>query len=254
MDCEEARRRMMDQKRGRLSSVARRNLEGHVQGCDACKHEEALDSVMDVALSRLTAEPPPSLSARLPPLRTRLDAARSEVRSSVRRRVFWGLFGIAALGLAVAVFPRGYAEPDPLVHEAVNDHVRVLTAKAPVEVLGDAVERVAPQLASRLDFAPANAFSGDAETKLAGASVAYFIDRNAAAFVYQRETHVITVLIFRAEGLPWRGGGSRYAVTTRGYRAVLFRHGDLGYAIVSDLSEAALLGVAAKVDALTDPR
>ena len=237
----------MDARRGRLSSGARADLEGHVKGCDSCQHEEAIDSVLDVALSKLTAEPPPP-SARLPPLRTRLDTARSEVRRSVRGRIIWGLFGITALGLVVVMFPRGYVEPDSLAREAVNDHVRVLSARTPVEAPGDTVEKVAPQLAGRLDFAPVNAFGGDAETKLVGASVAYFLDRSAAAFVYQRETHAVTVLVFRADGLPWRGGGSRYAITTRGYRAVLFRHGDLGYAIVSDLSEANVLGIAAKVD------
>jgi anti-sigma factor RsiW len=238
---------MMEQKRGRLSSVARADLLGHVRTCDACKQEEAIDSVLDVALSRLTAEPPPS-STKLPPLRTRLEAVHAEARWSLQRRLLWGLFGLAALGLAVVFFPRGYVEPDPLVREAVNDHVRVLSARTPVEVTGDAVDRLTPQLAPRLDFSPVNAFGGDQDTKLVGASVAYFVDRPAAAFVYQRESHTITVLVFRAEGLPWRGGGSRYAVTTRGYRAVMFRHGDLGYAIVSDVTEAALLGVAAKVD------
>ncbi len=222
-----------------------------MKGCDACKHEEAIDSVLDVALSKLTAEPAAAdavKGARLPPLRSRLDAAHAEVRTSVRRRMFWGLFGLTALGVAVVLFPRGYVETDPLVREAVNDHVRVLTAKAPVEAAGDSVEKVLPQLAGRLDFAPANAFGGDGETRLTGASVAYFIDRNAAAFIYQRETHTVTVLVFRADGLPWRGNGSRYAVTKQGYRAVLFRHADLGYAVVSDLSEAALISIAAKVD------
>ncbi len=244
----------MEARRGRLTSIARADLDGHVKACDACKHEEAIDSVLDVALSKLTAEPPPSTGAlkdaRLPPLHTRLDAAHAGVRASVRRRMFWGLFGLTVLGLAVVLFPRGYVEADPLVREAVNDHVRLLTAKAPVEAAGDSLDKVTRELVGRLDFAPANGFGGDAETKLIGASVAYFIDRNAAAFIYQHETHTVTVLVFRADGLPWRGNGSRYAVTKQGYRAVLFRHADLGYAIVSELPEAALISIAAKVDSL----
>lgn len=255
VDCEEARRRMLEQKRGRLSSGARADLMGHVQQCEACKQEEAIDSVLDVALSKLTPEAPPSSpvssrgSGRLPPLRTRLDLVHSDVRASVRRRLFWGLFGLSVLGLAVVYFPRGYIEPDPLVREAVNDHVRVISAKNLVEVPGDAIEKIAPQLAPRLDFSPTNAFRGDQETKLVGGSVAYFVDRPAAAYVYQRDSHVVTVLVFRSEGLPWRNGGSRYTVTTRGYRAVMFRHGDLGYAIVSDVPEPVLLDAAARVDA-----
>jgi anti-sigma factor RsiW len=241
---------MVEARRGRLSSGARAALEGHVSTCEACKHEEALDAVLDVALSKLTPEPPPSgPRPNLPPLTTRLETARTEVRAAVRRRMVVGLFGIAALGLAVAVFPRGYVEPDPLVREAVNDHVRVLSADRPVEIAGDSVDKVAPWLGTRLDFAPTNTFDGDTETKLVGASVAYFIDRKAAAFVYARDSHKITVLAFRADGLPWRDSGSRYSVATRGYRALLFRHGDLGYAVISDLNENALLGIASKVDA-----
>jgi len=252
---------MGEQKRGRLSSGARADLQGHVKSCEACKQEEAIDSVMDVALQRLAAEPPPSASetsrapasGRMPPLRARLAEAHENARSGVRRRRLWGLFGLTLLGLGVVFFPK---EPptserdmtDPLVREAVNDHVRVISAKTPVEYAGDTVEKVGPQLAPRLTFAPVNAFGGDQDTKLTGGSVAYYIDRPAAAYVYQREAHVVTVIVCRAEGLPWRSMGSHNVVTSHGYRTVIFRRGDLGYAIVSDIPEAALVAIAVRVD------
>ena len=247
---------MVEARRGRLSSAARAALEGHVRDCDACQHEEALDHVLDVALSKMTPEPPPvssraGVSSGPGPESAgsaRLLAERRGPRASARRRVLLGLLALSGLGLLVVIFPRGYAEPDALLSEAVNDHVRVLSAARPVEVEGSSLDTVSPWLSARLDFAPTNAFGGDAETRLMGASAAYFIDRKAAAFVYARDSHTITVLCFRAETLPWRGGGARHAVTTRGYRTVMWRHGDLGYAVVSDLPEATLLGVAARVD------
>jgi hypothetical protein len=60
--------------------------------------------------------------------------------------------------------------------------------------------------------------------------------------VFHRRLHAITLLVFQADGLPWsrRGletiGAVRAQVTaSRGFNAIVWREGELGYALVSDV-------------------
>jgi len=141
-----------------------------------------------------------------------------------------------------------------MLAEAVNDHLRVLYSDHPVEVESGGIHQVKPWFAGRLDFAPAVAFGGDDDFPLQGGAVAYFLDRKAATFIFKRRLHVITLFVFRAEGLPWPGiatqplGGARGTFeTSRGFHVVLWRKGDLGYALVSDVDSADLQMLAVKV-------
>jgi anti-sigma factor RsiW len=80
------------------------------------------------------------------------------------------------------------------------------------------------------------------------------MDRKAAAFVYGHRLHVITLFVFRADGLPWPPSGGEalgphrlYVRESRGFRTLLWRSGDLGYALVSDTSEADLRELARRI-------
>ena len=54
MTCEEARDRLLDAQRARLAPEPRAALQGHLQTCAACAHEEAADALLSEALeSRL---------------------------------------------------------------------------------------------------------------------------------------------------------------------------------------------------------
>jgi anti-sigma factor RsiW len=141
-----------------------------------------------------------------------------------------------------------------LVAEAVNDHLRVLYSDHPVEVESGGIHRVKPWFEGRLDFAPVVEFGGDDDFPLEGGSVGYFIDRKAATFVFKRRLHEITLFVFRADGLHWPVSGLRpigaahgTVATSRGFHVALWRQGDLGYAIVSDVNEADLLALATKI-------
>jgi anti-sigma factor RsiW len=159
----------------------------------------------------------------------------------------------AALVVAVLLLSRP-REPDVLLAEAVNDHLRVLYSTHPLDVEGGGVHRVKPWFEGKVDFAPVVAFGGDDDFPLTGGAVAYFIDRKAAAYIYERRLHVITLLVYRAEGLPWSGvptvqlGHVRAALrTTHGFNVLLWRDGDLGYSLVSDLNQQELVTLGAKI-------
>jgi anti-sigma factor RsiW len=137
---------------------------------------------------------------------------------------------------------------DGLVTEAVNDHLRILASQHPLDVASSDFHQVKPWFEGRLDFAPEVSFLGDAAFPLKGGAVGYFLDRKAAVFVFNRRLHSISLFVVRAEGRPWPAGGARaHVVLSRGFNVMLWRSGELGYALVSDLDRAELTQLAAKL-------
>lgn len=161
----------------------------------------------------------------------------------------------AAAMVAVVLFAwRSRPSDDPMLTEAVNDHLRVLYSEHPVEVESGGIHQVKPWFEGRLDFAPVVPFAGDDDFPLQGGAVAYFLDRKAATFVFKRRLHLMTLFVFRAEGLPWPtvatvpvGNVRGTLESSRGFHALVWKKGDLGYALVSDVDEADVKALAAKV-------
>jgi len=209
-----------------------------------------VEQELSVALSRLPRrQAPEGLKRKL---------AQEWLEPAPVRRRSWARLGAAvALGAvlasAVLVGVQQHAASQQLFAEAVNDHLRVLYAERPIEIESGGVHQVKPWFAGRVDFAPVLGFGGDAEFPLQGGSVAYFMDRKAAAFQFKRRLHPITLFVFRAEGLVWplsarSLGGSKVASSTqRGFHTLLWRKDDLGYALVSDLDERELATLAQKL-------
>ncbi len=164
------------------------------------------------------------------------------------------LAGAALCILAMRARRRARSPDDRMVSEAVNDHLRVLYSEHPLEVESGGIHQVKPWFEGRLDFAPVVDFAGDDDFPLLGGSVAYFVDRKAATFLFRRRLHQITLFVFRAEGLRWPAWGGRAIgsgrgtlETQRGFHVALWRQGDLGYALVSDVNEGELLTLASKI-------
>jgi len=89
---------------------------------------------------------------------------------------------------------------------------------------------------------------------LKGGSVGYFRDRKAAVFVYARRLHPISLLVFRADGLAWpaRGltrinGTDASVASERGFNVIVWRRGELGYALVSDVDAGELTALAGRL-------
>ena len=89
---------------------------------------------------------------------------------------------------------------------------------------------VKPWFTGRLDFVPPINFIGDGEFVLRGGSLAVFQGHKAAAFVYQRRLHTITVLVHAdAVARP------REETTSRGFHVIGWASGGFGIALVSDI-------------------
>ncbi len=170
----------------------------------------------------------------------------------------------AALVVAMSVALQRRADDDAaaiaaLTREAVNDHLRVLQRERRVEIESGATHQVKPWFEGKLDFAPVVPSPVEPDMRLEGGSTGYFIDRKAAVVVYGLRSHVVTLLVFRADGLPWPSAKGFADERTplrgalRGFQVFLWRSGELGYALVGDVDPAGLSGTAAKLAAQTSP-
>jgi anti-sigma factor RsiW len=256
LSCREARARLLDDQRGRLAPEARRELGAHLATCADCAHENEVERLLDDALDQRLPARPASAA-----LRERIAA----MSTPAPRRRWWRGALVPALAVAAALVitvpalvyrqmaSMRAAATAGMVDEAVADHLRIVQAQRPFEVESGGLHQVRPWFEGRLDFSPVVPFSGDATVPLRGGALAYFRDRRAAAFIYGLRQHTITLLVFRAEGLPWPrrglariGGVDAYRTHERGFTVILWRAGDLGYALVSDADPAELTQIAAR--------
>jgi anti-sigma factor RsiW len=273
MNCQDARAAMLDEARGRLPSEKREDLAAHVAGCEGCAHEARAERLLgDLLQDRLPRyEAPASLRARLASLvegggtEGVASAAPATAPSAARsaRRSRWIPAAAAAIAMSIAAFGIGRVFRSPageelMVREAVNDHLRITFSEHPVEIASGGIHQVKPWFAGKVDFAPAVSFSGDDDFPLVGGSVAYFVDRKAAAFVFKRRLHTISLLVFPADGFGWSplgalgakdiGGGLRAtADSMHGFHVLLWQNQGLGYALVSDVDPAELEALARRV-------
>jgi anti-sigma factor RsiW len=233
-------------------------LRRHLDDCPDCAHADLVDRELTRALERRTPQyaAPIALKRKL--------AAGWPAPGLPRPRKLWPR-ALLPVGVAVAAllhvvpFAREIVSPtsragSAMVMEAVNDHVRLLQSQRPLEVESGGIHQVIPWFSGRLDFAPTVRFPGDADFPLRGGAVGYFVDRKAATLVYGRRLHTVSVFVFRADGLPWPRVGleklGRLEVlrtASRGFNVLLWRDGELGFALVSDVDSRDLSLLASKL-------
>ena len=259
MDCGDVREVLLDYQQGRLASEAQGQVRAHLDACSSCAHEDRLEHELTLALERRLPQYPAPLA-----FKRRLSAQwpALEVSSSARRRWLKSWMPVMAAAVILLVLtPLAWERvlaPDEgratMVTEAVNDHVRLLQSQRPLEIESSGIHQVIPWFSGRLDFAPGVRFAGDADFPLQGGTVGYFVDRKAASLVYGRRLHTVSVFVVKAEGLPWpRRGLERvgrlevYRASSRGFNVMLWRDGELGYALVSDVGPKDLTLLAEKL-------
>lgn len=263
MDCRESTSHLLDYQRGRLGPKQEEDLRTHLAGCSSCSRSEAVERTLTDLLERRLPQHPA-------PIALKLRLAAQWPSPAVVKLSWWERWGrpwapagaVALLVLlAIPLYYRALSFRQAggearMVTEAVNDHLRILQSGHPLEVESGNFHQVKPWFAGKLDFAPAVRFLGDQEFPLRGGSIGYFLDRKAAVFIYGHRLHVISLLVFRAESLPWPAGdtGESGKVraderTARGFNVILWRDGELGYALVSDADMPGIRRLAAKLGA-----
>ncbi len=277
-DCRETRALLIDYAAGRLDRDARARVESHMEGCASCRDNVAVETALEDALDRRlpryhapaalkqalearflaapAADDAPAALAKLVALAPPVAAPRAP---RARRWIGPLLSGGAAAALTavlmLAIGPRTpRSDGGALVAEALSDHMRVVASTHPLDVESGGIHQVKPWFTGRIDFAPRVAFSGDDDFPLVGGSLGYVFDRKSAVLVFKRRLHTITLLVFPPDGLAWPaqapvtvGRLSVVAQSRHGFSVLLWRDGDLGYALVSDVARADLETLATKI-------
>ena len=261
MDCYDVRDQLLDFQRGRLAPALASGVRRHLEACADCAHADLVERELSQALERRMPQyPAPIVLKRklaeswpAPALRADRSRGRPWMRWALPMAVTAAGLLILAPGVRDLVAPRGPGV-SVMVGEAVNDHVRLLQSQRPLEVESGGIHQVIPWFSGKLDFAPGIRFAGDEDFPLRGGAVGYFVDRKAAAIVYGRRLHNISLFVFKADGLPWptgklepAGRAEVYRVEARGFNVLLWREGELGYALVSDVNASDLLLLASKL-------
>jgi anti-sigma factor RsiW len=251
MECASTRELLHDLRRGRLDAARAAEVRAHLAGCAECGREEQAEAALDQALSERLPRYPAS-----PALRRRLEELAAESRPAsvvpLRRRspsLRWLLAPAAVAAMAILsaglLVERSVRIRDDaagrLADVLVTDHLRLLASSHPYDLESGINHEVKPWFEGRLDFAPA--VPGDrGELRLQGGAVGYVLDRKAAAISYALRRHRVTLLAFPGAGLAWpgtnrsAGGVPAFALSQRGFRVVMWRAGEMVYALVSDVS------------------
>jgi anti-sigma factor RsiW len=242
--CAELQPLLRDAARGRLDQGQATVVTAHLGTCAACRAISDQERALDQLLEEKLPQHPASLALKRR-LAARLPSVDLPTRSTRSRR--WALLALplaACAALVLVLRPRTDAR-DPLVDEAINDHLRVVYRDQPVDVESGGPHRVKPWFTGRLDFAVPHVYGGDDEFTLVGGAVALFHDRKAALLVYKRQLHTISLFVFPSEGLVFPSDGR--VRQERGFSVVLWRDGDLGFALASDLNGADLQKLARRI-------
>ena len=262
MTCENVQNQLLDFVKRRLDPALHAEIDAHVESCASCgaaaRAEYALDELLEHRLPRHSA--PTALKRRLGLL---MGRPASPPRTAMR----WARVAAPAMAAGLAFFTLGVlvrqgsgrdAELAGLTSEAVNDHLRVLARQHPVDIESGGTHQVKPWFEGKLDFAPVVPALEGTDVHLRGGSVGYVFDRKACVLVYGLRLHVVTLFVFRPEGLAWPDAGARqfgpvrgHQTSTRGFNVVLWRQDGLGYALVSDVNAKELADLAAQVGAET---
>ncbi len=223
--------RLLLYARGALPADERAAVAAHIEHCADCARLVVAETALDDVLGRL-----PQHAAPLS-LKRRLRSGGPAPAPTPRRRGPLIVVTVAALAAALAVWlvarPSGLRAVE---EEALADHLRIVTSVHPLDVESGGVHQVKPWFAGKPDFAPRVAEVGP-DFPLAGGAVALFEGRKAAAFVYKRRLHTISLFVVPVAGLDFPEGPRR----ARGFNLLLWRDGELGYALVSDIDAAELV-------------
>jgi anti-sigma factor RsiW len=263
MNCRDVQEHLREYQQGRLGAGLQSDLRAHIEGCTACAQAAEVERALTEVLEQRLPQYPASLT-----LKRRLTAQWPSAPPP--RATWWTRWGrslvpaVAVAAVLLVALPFYYqgvsggraTGASSIVNEAVNDHLRVLSSQRPLEVESGSGHHVRPWFAGRLDFAPRVPDIDDPGFSLRGGAVGYFLDRKAAIFVYGRGLHTISLFVFPVEGLPWPAHSTErlgnlqiYRAVSRGFTVILWRNGELGYALVSDVPAPELLPLAEKLTA-----
>ncbi len=250
MNCDEIRPLLEAYLDGELDLVHSLAIEQHVEACPVCqrarKQQDALRAVIRAGLPRGAALP--GLTARV------RGALRREAGQAGERKHLimpdWRWLAAAAaviLAFTVAVPAFRPLRSNPLVAEAVANHVRSLLPGHLTDVASTDRHTVKPWVAQRVDYSPTVQDFSAAGFPLMGARLDYLGHRNVAALVYACREHRINVFV-----APSPSEEAERWSDLDGFHVATWSQGGMKYVVVSDLSMPELRGFTRQLRGATD--
>jgi anti-sigma factor RsiW len=233
MTCHDAVRLLDAYVDHELDAAQTSAVEAHAAECAACRQRIAERE----SLGRLVRAMPYYAA----PDRLREKAAGSAARTrSVRQALAWAatIAVVVSLGGAIEIArsAKSRRAARAAAEAVVDAHVQSLAANRLFEVRSSDQHTVKPWFAGRLNFSPPVDDLARIGFPLVGGRVDEVGGRPAAALIYQRRNHVITVFVRIAED----GADGSDERVVRGFRAIAWRRGEMAFWAVSDLNQAEL--------------
>lgn len=224
MTCHEAQPLLGAWLDDELDPQSRTGIQQHCQDCEACAAAvQELERLSAAVSAASYYHAPPSLRARFQPPPRRPEPA------------LW--LALAATLAVAALIVTGFGSPSDLARDAVQAHVRSLTAGRLLDIAASGPHSVTPWLASKLDFTLRVDDVSGPGFALRGGRLDHLAGRSVAALVYHRGPHVINVFVWPAEQQPDRVPNAQ---TVSGFNVVHWRADGLNWWAVSDLRLAEL--------------
>ncbi len=239
MDCSEVRELLHSFEDAELPASERAAMARHIEGCDDCRGAlNALQSLRRRMHATGTYTQPPNLERRV-------REAIGILNQSQDRNRWWRIGQIAAshlivaalaAGLSYAVASRSEARQSA-TRDVVAAHVRSLQWDQPVQVATADTHTVKPWFTGKIPFAPDVVDLAAQGFPLLGGRLDYVMDRPAAALVYGRRMHRISLFILPDTHVVASGD---FRAAREGHNVVSWRRDGFAYFAVSDLNAVEL--------------
>ena len=241
MNCDETRPLLEAYLDGELDLVHSLAIEQHVESCADCRRVREQQDALRALLRRALPRPatPTALAGRIRTTLRRESGVSTPMPWRWLAAAALFLASLALLGLMARMRP---AARDPLVAEAVANHVRSLLPGHLTDVTSSDRHTVKPWVAQRVDYSPPVLDFAAGGFPLAGARLDYLGHRTVAALVYNNHEHRINVFV-----VPDAATEAERWTTRDGFHVGTWSHGGMRYVVVSDLAEVELRAFARRL-------
>ncbi|HEX4028090.1 MAG TPA: zf-HC2 domain-containing protein [Rhizomicrobium sp.] len=231
MSCEELRN-TQSYLDGELTGAEAAEAERHLQSCAECQAFAASAADLSDGLRQASRHTAPAH------LRAAILARLDKEPSRFSPRSFWmgaaGGAGVSALAAGFALLALLPPSIATLTRSVADAHARALTGGKTIMVASSNHHTVKPWLAAHAGLSPpVSDFAADGFT-LTGGRVDEVAGRPAAVMVYRHGNHELDLFAWPDRGADLPGAGMAH-----GFRTSFWKAGDLDFAAVSDVDQAA---------------
>lgn len=217
---------------GELTGVEAAEAERHLQTCVECQAFAASAADVSDALRKAPRHVAPAH------LRAAILAGLDKEPARFSARSFWlgaaggaGMSALAAGFALLALLPPSIAT---LTQSIADAHARALTGGQTIMVVSSNHHTVKPWLAAHAGLSPPVTDFAPEGFALTGGRVDEVAGRPAAVMVYAHGNHELDLFAWPDRGADLPGAGIAH-----GFRTTFWKAGDMDFAVVSDVDQAA---------------